>query len=77
MTTDKDKGRRKRKGVRPGPEEYIRMSEKEKDYEIHKAIVRLRNRIHRIIYMFESELKSSQTNQARKEVKDYDKDKDR
>lgn len=77
MATDKDKRRHKRKGVRPGPEEYVRMSEKEKDYEIHEAIVRLRNRIHRILYMFETELKSSHTNQARKEVKDDDKDKDR
>lgn len=50
------------------------MSEKEKDYEIHEAIVRLRNRIHRIIYMLETELKSSQSNQARNEVKDNDKD---
>lgn len=74
MVADKDKGHHKKNGVRPSPKEYIKMSEREKDYEIHEAIIRLRNRMHRIIYMLETGLMASLTIPTRKEVKDDDND---
>ncbi len=50
-----DKKEKKEKS--PSAEEYLRMNEKEKDAEIEKAVIRLQNRIQKILYLMEAEMK--------------------
>ncbi len=42
---------------RPSAENYIRMNEKEKDLEIQKAVIRLQNRISKILFLMDAEVK--------------------
>lgn len=62
-----DKDREKR---RPDVEEYVRMNEKEKDLEIHKALIRLQNRIRKILYLMEAETKTRIVKPEKEEKKE-------
>lgn len=70
------KAKGKEKGQeRPTIESYMRMSEREKDVEIQKAVTRLQNRISEILYLLETETKAKikdqkkEQNKAKKEEK--------
>ncbi len=55
---DKDSRKKKRHDDSPSVEDYQRMDEDEKDVAIQKAVIRLQTRIHEILYLMESEMKT-------------------
>ncbi len=54
----KDPRGKKRHDDSPSVEEYLCMDEAEKDVAIQKAVIRLQTRIHEILYLMESEIKT-------------------
>ncbi len=57
---EKERGKEKRHNDTPSVEDYLRMDEDEKDVAIQKAVIRLQTRIHEILYLMESEIKSKE-----------------
>jgi hypothetical protein len=55
---DRDSREKKRHDDSPGVEDYLCMDEEEKDVAIQKAVIRLQTRIHEILYLMESEIKT-------------------
>lgn len=55
---DKDSRKKKRHDGSPSAEDYLSMDEDEKDVAIQKAVIRLQTRIHEILYLMESEIKT-------------------
>jgi hypothetical protein len=47
----------KGRGDCPSVDEYLAMSEEEKDYAIQNAIIRLQTRVQEILYLMESHMK--------------------
>ncbi len=55
---NKESRKKKRHDDSPSVEDYLRMDEEEKDVAIQKAVIRLQTRIHEILYLMESEIKT-------------------
>jgi len=54
----------------PSVEDYLRMDEDEKDVAIQKAVIRLQTRIHEILYLMESEIKTKKGMHKKEEKKE-------
>ena len=66
---DKKRGRGEIHESPSSIERYVRMSEREKDLEIQKAVTRLQNRISEILYLLETETKAKITDLKKEEHK--------
>jgi hypothetical protein len=55
---EKDSRKKKRRDDSPSVEDYLSMNEDEKDIAIQRAVIRLQTRIHEILYLMESEIKT-------------------
>lgn len=64
----------RKKACRPSVEEYMRMSEEEKDLAIQRAVMRLQTRIQEILFLLDRDRFSADSIHGRKEVMQYDKD---
>lgn len=67
---EKERRKDKRHNDRPSIEDYLRMDEDEKDVAIQKAVIRLQTRIHEILYLMESEIKSKKIAHKKEGKKD-------
>ncbi|OGW52968.1 MAG: hypothetical protein A2Z46_05550 [Nitrospirae bacterium RBG_19FT_COMBO_55_12] len=67
---EKERRKEKRRNDSPSVEDYLRMDEDEKDVAIQKAVLRLQTRIHEILYLMESEIKSKKIAHKKEGKKD-------
>ncbi len=67
---EKDPMKKKRHNDSPSVEDYLRMDEDEKDIAIQRAVIRLQTRIHEILYLMESEIKTKKGTHKKESSKD-------
>jgi hypothetical protein len=46
-------------GLHPSIDEYLQMGEEEKDNQLQQSLIRLQNRIFKIVYLMEADLKKT------------------
>lgn len=68
----KDRGDVGHRHSRPSIEEYMKMSEEEKDVAIQRAVMRLQTRIQEILFLLDREVGVCAENHKGKEVKKND-----
>lgn len=68
----KDRGDVGRRHSSPSIEEYMKMSEAEKDLAIQRAVMRLQTRIQEILFLLDREGGAGSENRKGKEVKKND-----